>query len=93
MDGEQTEKLELPMPELGEGTLEAAASDLQRRIRIQTPPSLRESVKVRPFREGARTGLAIEYDDRAENFVYAAIEYPIGSGKAETVEPRKATKA
>jgi hypothetical protein len=60
----------------GSRTLEAAAKDMQTRIRNQLPPELKDTVVVRMFKRGESTGLAIEYDDRAENYVYMAMEYP-----------------
>jgi len=83
-------KLEIPLPELGKAkqSLKSSAKDLQAKIKSQTPAPYRDSISVRPFRDGARTGLAIEYDDHAESFVYAAIEYPRG-GKGESAVPRK----
>ncbi len=71
-------RLELPLPELGEGsrTLDDASEKMQARIRKQVPPELRDSVIVTAFKKGKSTGLAIEYDDRAENYVYMAMEYP-----------------
>ncbi|MGQ9587985.1 MAG: hypothetical protein ACUVT7_06370 [Thermoplasmata archaeon] len=83
-------KLEIPLPELGKGkqSLDSSAKDLEARIRSQIPAPYRGSISVRPFRDGARTGLAIEYDDRAESFVCAAIEYPRG-GKGGSALPRK----
>lgn len=82
-------KLEIPLPELGEGkqSLASSAKELESRIKSQVPAPLRESIKVRPFRNRSRTGLAIEYDDRAESFVYAALEYPKGGGREEYAEP------
>ena len=82
-------KLELPMPELGKNMLEDSARDLEKRIRLQTPPSLRDSITVRPQRKGEESWLVIEYDDEAEQFVYIAIEYPAGSGRSETADPGK----
>lgn len=83
--------LELPLPQLGEGalSLEDIAKEMQTRIRTQTPESLRKTVKVRPFEEGDRTGIVVEFDDRAERFVYIALEYPARSGRAESTVPRK----
>ena len=71
-------RLELPLPEMRKGSraLEAAAKDMQARIRNQVPPELKDSIVVRMFKRGRATGLAIEYDDRAENFVYMAMEHP-----------------
>ena len=92
MDGESTGRLVLPMPELGKGakdSLKNAANDLQTRIREQTPEGLRSSIVVKAFKKGKSTGIAIEYDDRAENFVYIALEYPRPGSKEETVAPRK----
>ena len=81
-------RLELPMPELGKG-LGAAAKDLETRIRAHVPAKFKESVAVTVFKKGSATGLAIEYDDRAENHVYAAIEYPVGDEKGESVDPSR----
>ena len=71
-------RLELPLPDLGKGTksLEAAVQNMQTRIRKQVPEELRNTVVVKTFKKGKTTGVAIEYDDRAENFVYIAMEYP-----------------
>lgn len=76
------------MPELGKGSLSGLAKDMEKKIKAQTPDSLRSTIKVQPFRKGQQTGIAIEYDDRAERFVYVAIEYPRGSRKEETVVPK-----
>lgn len=83
-------RLELPIPELGPGdmSLSAAAKSIQAKIRKQIPPKLRDSVVVTAFKKEGRTGLAIEYDDRAENFVYMAMEYPRGGQKEESAVPR-----
>lgn len=62
-------------------SLESHAKDMQARIREQTTKDLRNSIVVKVFKRGKETGLAIEYDDRAENFVYMAMEYPKGGGK------------
>ncbi len=71
-------RLELPLPDLGKGakSVEAAARNMQARIRKQVPEELRGTVVVRTYKKGKTTGVAIEYDDRAENFVYIAMEYP-----------------
>ena len=81
-------RLELPMPEMGK-SLEAAATDLEARIRAHVPAELKESVAVTAFKRDNATGLAIEYDDRAENHVYAAIEYPVGGDKGEFADPSR----
>ena len=83
--GEIVGRLELPLPEIGK-QLKERAKDVQAKIRAQTPEELRGSVKVRPFKKGDVTGLTIEYDDRAENFVYIAMEYPRGGGKKESAD-------
>jgi hypothetical protein len=80
-------KLELPLPDVG-ASLESHAKEMQARIREQTPNEFRNSIVVKVFKKGTKTGLAIEYDDRAENFVYMAMEYPKGGGKKESVVPR-----
>ncbi len=87
-DGNHMGRLELPLPDIGH-SLENRAKDVQEKIRAQTPEELKSSVKVKPFRKGDRTGLAIEYDDRAENFVYIAMEYPRGDRKDESVDPSR----
>ena len=71
-------RLELPLPEIGKGeeSLESAAARMQDRIRNQVPEHLRNTIIVKAFKKGKTTGLAIEYDDRAENYVYFAMEYP-----------------
>jgi hypothetical protein len=57
-------------------SLDDASKEMQARIRKQVPAELRDSVLVKSFKKGKTTGLAIEYDDRAENYVYMAMEYP-----------------
>lgn len=76
-------RLELPLPDLGKSrsSLDLAAKKMQARIRSDIPEQFRRSVTVRPFRKGERTGLAIEYDDRAENMIYSSIEYPTRGAK------------
>jgi len=83
-------RLELPLPQLGKGkrSLEVVAKDMQEKIRARAPKGLRETIIVKPFTKGKQTGLSIDYDDRAENFVYMAMEYPKGGGKKESVVPR-----
>jgi hypothetical protein len=87
-------KLELPLPRLGKGkqSLEHVAKEMQEKIRTSAPKNLRETIIVKPFTKGELTGLSIEYDDRAERFVYVAMEYPAGSGKEEDAVPRKPTR-
>lgn len=80
-------RLELPLPEIGI-PLKAHAKDMQARMRAQVPTELRKSVKVKAFKKGEKTGIVIEYDDRAENFVYTAMEYPRGGGKEKPVAHR-----
>jgi hypothetical protein len=86
-------RLELPLPQLGKGkqSLEVVAKEMQKKIRARAPKDLRETIIVKPFTKGKQTGLSIDYDDRAESFVYVALEYPTGSGKEEIVQPRKPT--
>jgi hypothetical protein len=86
-------RLELPLPQLGKGkqSLEFVAKEMQEKIRARAPKGLRETIIVKPFTKGKQTGLSIDYDDRAESFVYVALEYPAGSGKEEAVQPRKPT--
>ncbi|MBN1677978.1 MAG: hypothetical protein JW880_05510 [Candidatus Thermoplasmatota archaeon] len=81
-------RLELPLPELGR-SLEESAKKMQAMIRDQVPEKFKGSIRVRPFRKGGKTGLEISFDDRAENIVYSAIEYPKGSERTETVEPER----
>ena len=71
-------RLELPLPEMGKGSksLVEAAKDMQARLRDRVPTELRNTIVVKTFKKGKVTGVAIEYDDRAENFVYTAMEYP-----------------
>ena len=83
-----TGRLELPMPELGKNSLSKLAKDMEKKIKAQTPDSLRQSVKARPYKKGDATGIAIDYDDRAEQFVYIAMEYPKGTSREETVDPK-----
>ncbi len=80
-------KLELPLPELGTDSLSWSAKDIEKRIRAQTPPDLRTSILVRPFKRSDKTGVSIEYADEAENFVFAAIEYPKDSTRHEDEIP------
>jgi hypothetical protein len=79
--------LELPLPEIG-APLKAHAKHVQARIRAQVPDELTKSIKVKVFKKGQRTGIVIEYDDRAENLVYAAMEYSRGGGKERPVGHR-----
>jgi len=81
-------RLELPIPDLA-NSLTGAATDLEAKIRAHVPPKYKDSVTVTVFRKGKTTGLAIEYDDRAENLVYAAIEYPAGEARGEKVDPSR----
>lgn len=83
-------RLELPLPEIGRA-LKEHVKDMQAKIRAQTPPELRESIVVNAFKKGGKTGIAIEYDDRAESFVYTAIEYPRG-GREESVDPHQRSR-
>lgn len=80
-------RLELPLPEIG-APLKAHAKHMQARIRAQVPDELKKSIKVKVFKKGERTGIVIEYDDRAENLVYAAMEYSRGGGKERPVGHR-----
>jgi len=82
-------RLELPIPELGKDNLSWSAKDIEKRIRAQVPTSLRESVTVRPFKKGERTGVLIEYPDEAESHVFVAIEYPKGGAGHEDSVPRR----
>ncbi len=85
-------RLELPMPELGNDSLSWSAKDIEKRIRSETPARLRDSIKVRPFRQGEQTGIHIEYDDEAEGFVYRAIEYPKGGTRHEDAVPHPGSR-
>lgn len=69
-------KIELPMPELGRGTqfLNSSADRMQEDIRSKVPEEYRSSVVVRPFKRRGSTGISVEYDDRAEASVLAALE-------------------
>jgi len=75
------------LPELSNDSLSWAAKDMEKRIRAKAPSNVRQSIVVRPFRKGEKTGIYIEYDDSAEQLVYVAIEYPKGSGLHEDVAP------
>ena len=77
----------MPLPELGTDSLSWSAKDIEKRIRAQTPPDLRTTIMVRPFKRADKTGISIEYADEAESFVYAAIEYPKGSTRHEEEVP------
>ena len=57
------------MPELGKNSLSKLAKDMEKKIKAQTPDSLRQSVKARPYKKGDATGIAIDYDDRALGFL------------------------
>ncbi len=74
--GDHVGKIELPMPELGRGTqfLNSSADRMQEEIRSKVPDEYRSSVVVRPFKRRGSTGISVEYDDRAESFVLAALE-------------------
>ena len=84
-------RLELPLPELGKGTggMERMAKEMEDRVKGHVPEELRDSIVVKPFKKGKTTGLAIEYDDRAENFVYIAMEYPRPGRKEESAVPHR----
>ena len=71
-------RLELPIPELGRGTqfLSSNAEELEKRIRAAVPAQFKKSIKVQPFKRRGSSGLAVEFDDGAERFVWAAIETP-----------------
>ncbi len=79
-------RLELPIPDMA-GGLKSAAVDLEERIKAYLPQEYRDSVAVTAYRKGQTTGLAVAYDDRAENLVYAALEYPAGQGGKEKADP------
>lgn len=85
-------RLELPLPELGKDAkknLESAAKDMEKMIRERTPADLKDSIVVTTYRSAKGTGIVIEYDDRAENLVYAAMEYPRPGRKEESAVPRR----
>ncbi len=86
--------LELPMPDLskGRGSLEAQGKELEKRIKAGLPRDLRDSIRVKTFGSGERSGLRIEFDDRAEQMVLVAIEYPPGSDREECVAPPRRPK-
>lgn len=81
-------RLELPLPEIGK-PLEDSAKAMESKIRAQVTPEYRKSIVVRAFKKGQRTGVVIEYDDRVENQVYVAMEYPKGSAREECSAPGK----
>lgn len=68
--------IELPLPELGRGTqfLSSSADRFQERLRSKVPEEYRASVVVRPFKRRGSTGLSVEYDDKVESLVLAALE-------------------
>jgi len=76
-------RLELPLPELGRGAqfIASSAEEMERRIISQVPEEFKRSIRVRPFKRRGTSGLEIEYDDKAESFVYSAIEYPRREGR------------
>lgn len=80
-------RLELPMPDLGReiGSLEDSAKDMEARIRSKAPQELRKTIRVRVLKKGGMPSIVIEYDDKAENYVYAALEYPKGGKKEKHV--------
>jgi len=80
-------RLELPIPELGKDSLNWSAKDIEKRVRSQIPADLRDSVTVRPFKNGERTGVSIDYPDEAEQLVFVAIEYPKGGKRHEDTVP------
>ena len=86
--------LEMPMPDLGkgEGSLEAQGRRLERRIRSHLPREPRDKVTVAVYADGERTGLRIEFDDRAEQMVLVALEYPPGSDREECEMPSAKSK-
>lgn len=74
--GDTVGVIELPLPKLGRGTqfLSSSADRMQEMIRSKVPEEYRSSVVVRPFKRRGSTGLSVEYDDRAESAVMAALE-------------------
>ncbi len=87
-------ELELRMPDLAKGplSLEAQGKALEKRIKNGLPRELRESVIVRVYRSDTGSGLRIEFDDRAEQMVLIAVEYPTGSEREECVAPPRKPK-
>jgi len=79
-------RLELPLPELG-ASMDESAMQMQEMIRANVPEAHRESVSVRAFRREGMTGLEISYDDAIESLVFAALEYPMNTGRDEGAEP------
>jgi len=71
-------RLELPLPKLGRGTqfLDSSAERMQDMIRSKVPEEHRKSIVVRPFKRRGSSGLSVEYDDKVEALVLAAIEQP-----------------
>ncbi|MGD9962717.1 MAG: hypothetical protein AB7S97_02295 [Thermoplasmata archaeon] len=66
------------MPKLGRGTqfLDSSAERMQEIVRSKVPAEYRTSVVVRPFKRRGSTGLSVEYDDKVEALVLAALEQP-----------------
>lgn len=81
-------RLELPIPDMADG-LRSAAVDLEAKIKTYVPQEYKDSIAVTVYRKGRMTGLAIAYDDRAENLVYAALEYPASQSREEKVDPSR----
>ena len=70
--------MELPLPELGRGTqfLDSAAERMQEKLRSKVPAEHRSSIVVRPFKRRGSSGMSVEYDDKVEGLVLAALEQP-----------------
>lgn len=73
-------RLELPLPKLGRGTqfLDSSADRMQEMVRSKVPEEYRASIVVRPFKRRGSSGLSVEYDDKVEGIVMAAIEQSEG---------------
>jgi hypothetical protein len=56
--------------------LDAAADEMLAKVKKRVPDRFKESIVVRPFKRRGSSGLAIEYEDAAEPYVFAAIEQP-----------------
>jgi len=51
---------------------------LRELILANVPARFKDSISVTSFMNGKRAGIAVEFNDLAESFVYAGIEYQGG---------------
>jgi len=76
MSGDKMGRIELLVPDLGKEkrSLEFVTEEIQKMIREKVPEEFRDSVFVKTFEREDRSGIAIEFDDRAESFIHVALE-------------------